>query len=189
MEGEFQEVSCLFCANRNFRNAGGYLATDIIEELLEIDVLLGCLRNDEIESRGSGEAGLFADEPFDRGLHGNFLWKGLALGWGELDKENSFLFITVTDERWDKNFFRKGELKFTRGPSGGEFPSDGGGQAGVARVRPVDVPAWNGAETETEGDGFALFDRNWLGKEVNDGWGGFGDGAGPEGGVEKQKKR
>ena len=189
MEGEFQEVSCLFCANRNFRNAGGYLATDIIEELLEIDVLLGCLRNDEIESRGSGEAGLFADEPFDRGLHGNFLWKGLALGWGELNEQDGFLLVAVTDERWDKNFFRKGELKFTRGPSGGEFPSDGGGQAGVARVRPVDVPAWNGAETETEGDGFALFDRNWLGEEVDDGLGGFGDGAGPEGGVEKQQKR
>ena len=141
MEGEFQEVSCLFCANRNFRNAGGYLATDIIEELLEIDVLLGCLRNDEIESRGSGEAGLFADEPFDRGLHGNFLWKGLALGWGELDKENSFLFITVTDERWDKNFFRKGELEFACNPACGKFPCDGGGEAGVARVRPVDMPA------------------------------------------------
>jgi hypothetical protein len=51
------------------------------------------------------------------------------------------------------------------------------------------VPAWNGAETETEGDGFALFDRNWLGEEVDDGLGGFGDGAGPEGGVEKQQKR
>ena len=164
MEGEFQEVSCLFCANRNFRNAGGYLATDIIEELLEIDVLLGCLRNDEIESRGSGEAGLFADEPFDRGLHGNFLWKGLALGWGELDKENSFLFITVTDERWDKNFFRKGELKFTRGPSGGEFPSDGGRQAGVARVGPVDVPAGDGTKTEAEGDRLALFDQDWFGE-------------------------
>jgi len=141
VEVEFQEVSCLLCVNRNFRNAGGYLATDIIEELLEIDVLLGRLRNDEIESRGSGEAGLFADEPFDRGLHGNFLWEGLALGWGELDKENSFLFITVTDERWDKNFFRKGELEFACNPACGKFPCDGGGEAGVAGVRPVDMPA------------------------------------------------
>jgi hypothetical protein len=175
--------------NRNFRNAGGYLATDIIEELLEIDVLLGCPRNDEIESRGSGEAGLFANEPFDRGLHGNFLWEGLALGWGELDKENSFLFITVTDERWDKNFFRKGELEFACNPACGKFPCDGGGEAGVAGVRPVDMPAWNWAETETKGDGFALFDRNWFGDQVDDDLGSFGDGAGPEGGVEKQQKR
>ena len=185
MEGEFQEVSCLFCVNRNFRNAGGYLATDIIEELLEIDVVFGCRRNDEIESRGSGEAGLFADEPFDRGLHGNFLWEGLALGWGELDKENSFLFITVTDERWDKNFFRKGELEFACNPACGKFPCDGGGEAGVAGVRPVDMPAWNWAETKTKGDGFALFDRNWFGEQVDDDLGSFGDGAGPEGGVEQ----
>jgi hypothetical protein len=185
VEGEFQEVSCLFCLNRNFRNAGGYLATDIIEEILEIDVLLGYRRNDEIESRGSGKAGLFADEPFDRGLHGNFLWERLALGWGELDKENSFLFITVTDERWDKNFFGKGELEFACNPACGKFPCDGGGEAGVAGVRPVDMPAWNWAETETQGDGFALFDRNWFGEQVDDDLGSFGDGAGPEGGVEQ----
>jgi len=118
-------------------------------------------------------------------LHGNFLWKGLALGWGELDKENSFLFITVTDERWDKNFFRKGELEFACNPACGKFPCDGGGEAGVARVRPVDMPAWNWAETETKGDGFALFDRNWFGDQVDDDLGSFGDGAGPEGGVEQ----
>jgi hypothetical protein len=34
-------------------------------------------------------------------LHGDFGWKGLALGWGELDEENGFLFVPVGDERWD----------------------------------------------------------------------------------------
>jgi hypothetical protein len=47
------------------------------------------------------------------------------------------------------------------------------------------MPAWNWAETETKGDGFALFDRNWFGDQVDDDLGSFGDGAGPEGGVEQ----
>jgi hypothetical protein len=51
------------------------------------------------------------------------------------------------------------------------------------------VPAGNGTKTEAEGDRLALFDQDWFGEEVDDGLGGFGDGAGPEGGVEKQKKR
>jgi hypothetical protein len=122
---------------------------------LEIDVLLGCCGDDEVESRGAGEAGLFANEPFDGGLYGNFGRKGLALGWGELNKENGFLFVPVSDERWDEDFFRKGKLEFSCCPAFRKFPCDGGGETGVPRVGPVDVPSGGGTETKSESRGFS----------------------------------
>ena len=161
----------------------------MVEEFLKVGIGFGLWDEGKGESGGSWQAGFAADKPVDSGFDGNFLREGLVGGWGELDKENSFLFITVTDERWDKNFFRKGELEFACNPACGKFPCDGGRQAGVARVGPVDVPAGDGTKTEAEGDRLALFDQDWFGEEVDDGLGGFGDGAGPEGGVEKQKKR
>jgi len=88
----------------------------------------------------------------------------LVGGRSELNEQDGFLLVAVADEWRDKNFFWKRELKFTRGPSGGEFPSDGGRQAGVARVRPVDVPAGYGTKTEAEGDRLALFDQDWFGE-------------------------
>ena len=145
----------MFCLNRNFRNACGHFAADFIEEFLEIDVFFGCRRDDEVETRGAGEACLFADEPFDKGLHGDFGRKGLALGWGELDKENGFLFVPVTDERWNEDFFRKGKLEFACRPACGKFPCDGGGETGVPRVGPVDVPSGGGTETKSESCGFS----------------------------------
>jgi hypothetical protein len=161
----------------------------LVEEFLKVGIGFGLWDEGKGESGGRWQAGFATDKPVDSGFNGNFLREGLALGWGELNEQDGFLLVAVADEWRDENFFWEGESEFTGGPSGGEFPSDGGGEAGVAGVRPVDMPAGNGTKTEAEGDGFALFDRNWLGKEVDDGLGGFGDGAGPEGGVEKQKKR
>jgi len=46
------------------------------------------------------------------------------------------------------------ELKRVRGDPGGEFPSCGGRLAGVARVDPIDVPAFFHAEIEAGGEVF-----------------------------------
>ncbi len=74
------------------------------------------------------------------------------------------MLVAVADEWRDENFFWEGKLEFTGGPSRREFPRDGGGEAGVAGVRPVDMPAGNGTKTEAEGDRLALFDQDWFGE-------------------------
>ena len=176
----------MFCLNGKFWNAGRHLAADFIEEFLEINVFFGCRGNDEVESRGAGKTGLFADEPFDGGLHGDFGWKGLALGWGELDEENGFLFVPVGDERRDEDFFRKGKLEFACCPACRKFPCDGGGETGVPWVGPVDVPSGGGTETKSESRGFSRQKGDRFCKQIDGNLRGFGDRTGPEGGLEQK---
>jgi hypothetical protein len=88
-------------------------------------------------------------------LHVDFGWKGLAMGWGELDKENGFLFVPVTDERWGEDFFGKGELEFACCPACRKFPCDRGWETRVPRVGPVDVPSGGGTETKSQSRGFS----------------------------------
>ncbi len=163
----------------------GEFEAKLVEEFLKVGIGFGLWDEGKGESGGSWQAGFAADKPVDSGFDGNLLRERLVGGRSELNEQDGFLLVAVADEWRDKNFFWKRELKFTRGPSGGEFPSDGGRQAGVARVRPVDVPAGYGTKTEAKGDRLALFDQDWFGEEVDDGLGGFGDGAGPKGCVEQ----
>lgn len=163
----------------------GEFESELVEESLEVGIGFGLWGEGKGEGGGRWQAGFAADKPVDSGFDGNLLRERLVGGRSELNEQDGFLLVAVADEWRDENFFWKGELEFTRGPSGGEFPSDGGRQAGVARVRPVDVPAGNGTKTEAEGDRLALFDQDWFGEEVDDGLGGFGDGAGPKGCVEQ----
>ena len=154
---------------------------------MEIDVFFGCRGDDEVEGRRAGEACFFADEPFDGGLHLDFGWKGLALGWGELDEENGFLFVPVTDERWDEDFFRKGKLEFACCPACRKFPCDGGGKTGVPRVGPVDVPSGGGTEAKSESCGFSRLNGDRFCKQIDGNLRGFGDGTGPEGGLNEKE--
>jgi len=90
----------------------------------------------------------------------------LVLGWGELNEENGFLFVAITEKRWDENLFRKGKLEFAGGPSSGKFPSHRGGETRVPRVGPVDVPSGGGTETKSESYGFSNFHGFWFGQQV-----------------------
>jgi len=173
--------------NGNLWDAGGHLAADFIKEFLEVDVLLGYRGDGEVKGCGTGEAGLFAYEPFDGGLHGDFGWKGLALGWGELDEENGFLFVPVGDERWDEDFFRKGKLEFACCPACGKFPCDGGWETGVPWVGPVDVPSGGGTETKSESGGFSRLNVDRFCKKIDGNLRGFGDRTGPERGLEEKE--
>jgi hypothetical protein len=142
----------------------GEFESELVKESLEVGIGFGFWGEGKGEGGGRWQAGFATDKPFDSGFDGNFLRERLVGEWGELNEQDSFLFVAVADEWRDENFFWKGELEFTRGPSGGEFPSDGGRQAGVARVRPVDVPAGYGTKTEAKGDRLALFDQDWFGE-------------------------
>jgi hypothetical protein len=141
----------------------------------------------EIELGFAGQAGLLADEPFDGSLNGDLRWKGLVLGWGDLDEENGFLFVSITEERGDENLFREGKLEFAGGPSGRKFPSHGRGEAGVPRIFPIDMPTGDGTKTKPESHGFSRFHGFWFGQQVNSDLGGLGDRSSPEGGLEQKE--
>jgi len=144
-------------------------------------------RDGEIELGFAGQAGLFADKPFEGGVDENLRWEGLVLGWGELYEENGFLFVAITDKRWDENLFREGKLEFAGGPCGGKFPSYGRGEAGVARVCPIDMPTGDRTKTKPESHGFSRFHGFWFGQQVNRDLGCLGDRTSPDGGL-KQKE-
>lgn len=172
----------MFCLGGNFWNTGGHLAADFIEEFLEIDVCFGCGGDNEIKRRGAGQARLFTHEPIYLGRDRNLGGEWLVGGWGELKEENGFLLIAVADEGRGENFFGKWKLKGASGPAGGEFPGDGGREAGVAGIFPVNMPTWHGAKAKSEGDRLAGLDEGRLGEEVDRYLRGFGDGACEEGG-------
>jgi len=71
------------------------------------------------------------------------------------------VFISVTDERGEKDFFWKGKLERASGPSRREFPCDRRREAGVPRVFPVDVPTRSGNQSKGDGDRFS---RNKRGR-------------------------
>jgi len=160
---------------------------DLVKESLQVDVGFGLGGEGEIEFGFAWQAGLLADEPFDGSLDRYLRWEGLVLGWGDLDEENGFLFVAITDKRWDENLFRKGKLEFAGGPSGGKFPSHRRGEAGIARVCPIDMPTGDRTKTKPEGHGFSSFHGFRLGQQVHCNLGCLGDRNGPEGGLEEKE--
>lgn len=104
----------------------GEFESELVEESLEVGIGFGFWGEGKGEGGGRWQAGFAADKPVDSGFDGNLLRERLVGGRSELNEQDGFLLVAVADEWRDKNFFWKGELKFTRGPSGRKFPSDGG---------------------------------------------------------------
>jgi hypothetical protein len=141
----------------------------------------------EIEVGLAGQAGFLANEPFDICFDRKGGWNFFVIRNRESCQEKCFLFVAVTDKRRDKNLFRIGKLKFAGGPSSGKFPSHGRGEAGVARVFPIDMPTGYGTKTKPESDGFSGFHGFRLGQQVHRDLGCLGDRSSPEGSLEKRE--
>ena len=85
------------------------------------------------------------------------------------------MFVSVTDERRQKNLFWKGKLEKASGPSWREFPCDRRGETRVPWVFPVDVPARYGIEAKSEGDRFPGNDGGRFCDQIDGKLGGFCD--------------
>ena len=109
------------------RKRNGKIFADIIEKPLKIDVRFGLSGKGEIEVGLAGQAGFFASEPidicFNRGRGGNLF----VIRDRESCKQECFLFVSVADERGEKNLFWKGKLQRASRPSCRKFPCDRGG--------------------------------------------------------------
>jgi hypothetical protein len=104
------------------RKRNGKIFADIIKKTLKIDVRFGLSGKCEIEVGLAGKAGFLANEPldicFDRKGGGNLF----VVRDCESCKEECFLFISIADERGEKNSFWKWKLERASGPSRREFP-------------------------------------------------------------------
>ena len=183
-DGKFEKSIVESDFDEDHGDPDGHFASDLVKEALQVDVGFGLGEDDEIELGFAGQAGLLADEPFDGSLNGDLRWKGLVLGWGDLDEENGFLLVSITEERGDENLFREGKLEFAGGPSGGKFPSHVRGKTRVPGIFPIDMPTGDGTKTKPDGHGLPRFHGFWFGQQVHSDLGCLGDRTSPERGLE-----
>jgi hypothetical protein len=117
LDDKLQGRALCLGSNGDVRKGSGEIFTDIIEKALKIDVRFGLSGKSEIEVGFAGQAGFLANEPldicFDRERGGYFF----VIRDRESCKQECFLFVSVTDEGGEKNFFWKGKLERASGPS------------------------------------------------------------------------
>lgn len=169
------------------RKGNGEIWTSPIEKGLQIGVRFGLSRKGEIEVGLAREAGFTASEPIDIGFdekRGGYFFVGRD---GQSGEENGGLFVAVADEGGDENFFGKRKLQGAGGPAGREFPKNGRGEAGIARIFPVDVPTGAGAKAKAKGDGFSRLKGGGFGEEIHGEGRGLGRGGGEKRGGQEEK--
>jgi hypothetical protein len=175
LDDKLQVSSLCLGSNGDVRNGSGEIFTDIIEKALKIDVRFGLSGKSEIEVGFAGQAGFLANKPldicFDRERGGYFF----VIRDRESCEQECFLFVSVTDERGEKDFFWKWKLERASGPSRREFPCDRGGETGVPRVFPINVPTRYGIEAKSEGDRFSGIDGGRFCDKIDGKLGGFCD--------------
>jgi hypothetical protein len=124
LDDKLQGRALCLGSNGNVRKGSGEIFTDIIEKALKIDVGFGLRGKSEIEVGFAGQAGFLANEPldicFDRKGGGYFF----VIRDRESCEQKCFLFVSVTDEWGEKDFFWKWKLERASGPSWREFPCD-----------------------------------------------------------------
>jgi hypothetical protein len=117
LDGDLQGKAFCLGSNGDVRKGSGEIFTDIIEKALKIDVRFRLSGKGEVEVGFSGQAGFLANEPFDicfdRKGGGYFF----VLRDRESCKQECFLFVSVTNERVEKDFFWKWKLERASGPS------------------------------------------------------------------------
>jgi hypothetical protein len=157
------------------RKGSGEIFTDIIEKPLKIDVGFRLSGKGEVEVGFARQAGFLANEPldicFDRKGGGYFF----VIRDRESCKQECFLFVPVTDERGEKDFFWKWKLERASGPSRREFPCNRRREAGVPRVSPINMPTRYGIEAKSEGDRFPGNDGGRFCDKIDGKLGGFCD--------------
>ncbi len=185
--------------NEKIENPGRTLGGDTDRRDLDGEFLKGLLksygegrvgfdnfRDFESERGMGGQAGFLAGEPIELGSEGDWGSEFPVGRRGESSEEDGFLLVSVADEGWEEDFIWEGELEGGSGEAGWEFPFDGGGHTGIARVGPVDVPAGGGSKTETHHEGLTGLERDRLGNEVDCYLRGAGERASPSGSKKKK---
>ena len=186
-DGKFQKSTVESDFHGDHGDPDGHVAVDFVKKSLQVDIGFRLGGDGEIEVGLARQAGFLANEPFDICFDWKGGWNSFVIRNRESCKEECFLFVAVTEERGDENLFREGKLEFAGGPSGGKFPSHGRGEAGVARVCPIDMPTGDRTKTKPEGHRFSRFDGFWFGQQVNSDLGCLGDRTSPEGGLEQKE--
>jgi hypothetical protein len=117
LDGDLQGRAFCLGRNGNVRKGSGKVFADVIEKTLKIDVRFRLSGKGEVEVGFAGQAGFLANKPFDicfdRKGGGYFF----VIRDRESCKQECFLFVSVTDERGEKNLFWKWKLERASGPS------------------------------------------------------------------------
>ncbi len=103
-------------------------------------------------------ADLLADQPRGMAAQGDRRAGGQARGRGQAGEEQNLAGIAVAHQRADRHALGLGEDERPRLPARGQVPVQRRRLAGIARVRPVRVPAGDDALAEAHPEGRARLD-------------------------------